>query len=105
LNRRFATWVRDVSSHRQLKHLAFDGKTLCGSGGGRTGLTALHLVHAFAVDNGLCLGQQAVDAKSKEITAIPELLKLLDLKGALVSSDALGCQKDIAEEIVAGGGD
>ena len=105
LNNRFTTWVRDISSRLQLKHLAFDGKTLCGSGGGHTGLPALHLVHAFAVDNGICLGQQAVDAKSNEITAIPELLKLLELKGALVTIDAIGCQKAIAEDIVEGGGD
>jgi predicted transposase YbfD/YdcC len=105
LNGRFTAWVRDMSSRLKLKHLAFDGKTLCGSGGGRTGLTALHLVHAFAVDNGVCLGQQAVDAKSNEITAIPELLKLLNLRGALVTIDAIGCQKDIAAEVVDGGGD
>lgn len=105
LNGRFTTWVRDISSQLKLKHLACDGKTLCGSGGGRTGLKALHLVHAFAVDNGVCLSQHAADAKSNEITAIPQLLNLLDLRGALVSIDAIGCQKDIAEEIVEGGGD
>ena len=101
LNRRFATWMKDLSEHLQLKHVAIDGKTSCGSGGGNTGLTALHLVHAFATENGICLAQQAVDGKSNEITAIPELLKLLDLKGALVTIDAMGCQKDIAADIVA----
>jgi hypothetical protein len=105
LNQRFATWMRDISSHLKLKQIAFDGKTLCGSGNGRTGLAALHMVHAFAVDNGICLAQRAVDAKSNEITALPELLQLLDLKGALVTIDALGCQKEIAAGIIDGGGD
>ena len=56
--------------------------------------------HAFATENGICLAQEAVDTKSNEITAIPELLKLLDLKGAVVSIDAIGCQKEIAADIV-----
>jgi predicted transposase YbfD/YdcC len=105
LNQRFATWMKDISQHLKLKQIAFDGKTLCGSGNGRTGLPALHMVHAFAVDNGICLAQQAVDARSNEIAAIPELLKLLDLKGALVTIDALGCQKEIAAGIIAAEGD
>ena len=105
LNSRFATWMRDINQSLQLKQVAVDGKTLCGSGGGRTGLQALHMVHAFAIENGICLGQQAVDSKSNEITAIPELLKLLDLKEALVTIDAMGCQKEIADAVVTGGGD
>jgi predicted transposase YbfD/YdcC len=100
LNSRFATWMNDICQALNLKHVAFDGKTLCGSGGGQTGLQALHLVHAFATENGICLSQQAVDGKSNEIAAIPELLKLLDLKGALVTIDAIGCQKSIAADIV-----
>jgi predicted transposase YbfD/YdcC len=100
LNSRFATWMNDICQALNLKQVAFDGKTLCGSGGGQTGLQALHLVHAFATERGICLGQQAVDGKSNEITAIPELLKLLDLKGALVTIDAIGCQKSIAADIV-----
>lgn len=105
LNSRFAAWMKDISQRLDLKQVAFDGKTMCGSGGGRTGLPALHLVHAFATENGICLAQQAVDTKSNEITAIPELLKLLDLKGALVTIDAIGCQKDIASDIVTAGAD
>jgi predicted transposase YbfD/YdcC len=105
MNRRFAIWMSDISQNLKLKQVAIDGKTLCGSGGGRTGLKALHMVHAFAIDNGICLAQQATDTKSNEITAIPELLKLLDLKGALVTIDAMGCQKEIADDIVTGGGD
>jgi predicted transposase YbfD/YdcC len=105
MNSRFATWMKDISQLLTLKQVAIDGKTLCGSGGGCTGLQALHMVHAFATENGICLGQQAVDSKSNEITAIPELLKLLDLKGALVTIDAIGCQKAIANDIVTGGAD
>lgn len=105
MNQRFATWMSDIHQGLQLKQVAFDGKTLCGSGGGRTGLPALHMVHAFATENGICLGQQAVDSKSNEITAIPELLKLLDVKGALVTIDALGCQKNIAATVIDREGD
>jgi predicted transposase YbfD/YdcC len=105
MNRRFAGWMSEICRRLAVKQVAFDGKTMRGSGGGRTGLQALHLVHAFAIENGICLGQQAVASKSNEITAIPELLKLLDLKGALVTIDALGCQKEIADDVVTGGGD
>jgi predicted transposase YbfD/YdcC len=105
MNRRFGDWMSEIHEGLKLKQIAIDGKTLCGSGGGRTGLKALHMVHAFATENGICLAQQATDAKSNEITAIPELLKLLELKGALVTIDAMGCQKEIAADIVDGGGD
>jgi predicted transposase YbfD/YdcC len=105
MNRRFAAWMGDISRRLDLKQVALDGKTMRGSGGGRTGLPALHVVSAFATENGICLGQQAVDSKSNEITAIPELLKLLDLTGALVTIDAMGCQKEIAADVVSGGAD
>ena len=65
----------------------------------------MHLVSAWATQANLTLGQVAVEGKSNEITAIPALLELLDLTGALVSIDAMGCQKEIARKIVAGGGD
>src|SRR5262249_16997675 len=64
-----------------------------------------HVVSAWATKAGLTLGQVAVEEKSNEITAIPRLLEILDLKGALVTIDAMGCQKEIARQIVAGGGD
>ena len=105
LDLRFAAWVADLGQRLPLAQAALDGKTLRGSGGGRTGLAALHMVHAFATGSGICLGQRAVDSKSNEITAIPELLKLLDLGGALVTIDAMGCQKEIAACIVAAGAD
>lgn len=83
--------------------IAVDGKTARGSGSG--GEDALHMVSAFATDLGLVLGQEKVAGKSNEIMAIPELLSGLHLKGCLVSIDAMGCQKLIADQIVAQGGD
>ncbi|MCI0357842.1 MAG: ISAs1 family transposase, partial [Planctomycetaceae bacterium] len=85
--------------------IAIDGKTLRGSADLANGQAALHLVSAWAEANHLVLGQVAVQDKSNEITAIPELLKLIDVAGAVVTIDAMGCQKEIAEKIVAGGGD
>ena len=98
----FRNWVRDVSAALKIKHIAIDGKTLRGSGSAELG--PLHLVSAWATAQHLTLGQVAVDAKSNEITAIPALLELLDLNGALVTIDAMGCQKAIAQKIVDCGG-
>jgi predicted transposase YbfD/YdcC len=82
-----------------------DGKTLRQTGRTTPKLKALHVVSAWAGQTGITLGQVAVDAKSNEITAMPELLKLLDLQEKIVTTDAMGCQKEIAQTIVAGGGD
>lgn len=82
-----------------------DGKTLRGTRCQRRKLKALHVVSAWAGQSGITLGQVAVAAKSNAITAMPELLKLLDLREKIVTTDAMGCQKAIAETIVAGGGD
>jgi hypothetical protein len=76
--------------------IASDGKTLRRSFDRAKGQSALHLVHAWATANHLLLGQVAVDEKSHEITAIPGLLKLLEIRGAIVTIDAMGCQKGIA---------
>lgn len=81
--------------------IAIDGKTLRRTFDRGQGLGALHLVSAGATANGITLGQVAVDAKSNAITAIPQLLELLDLKDCIVTIDAVGCQKDIAATIVA----
>lgn len=99
----FRDWVRAVSAGLGIKHVAIDGKTLRGSGSAK--LRPLHLVSAWATEVQLSLGQVAVDAKSNEITAIPALLELLDLEGALISIDAMGCQKEIARKIRAKGAD
>jgi len=81
--------------------IAIDGKTLRRTFDRAQGLGALHLVSAWATANGLTLGQVAVDAKSNEITAIPQLIALLDLKECVVTIDAAGCQREIAAQIVA----
>ena len=96
-------WLREVAGLVGVGHIAIDGKTLCGSAGSSLG--PLHLVSAWATQANLTLAQVAVDGKGNEITAIPQLLALLDLDGALVTIDAIGCQKAIAKQIVAGGGD
>jgi len=85
--------------------IAIDGKTLRRSHDGRKGLGPLHLVSAWASKQGLALGQVATEEKSNEITAIPELLDQIDVNGAVVTIDAMGCQKDIAKKIVDGKGD
>ncbi len=95
-------WVQAVSAALRIKHIAIDGKTLRGSGSAKLG--PLHLVSAWATAQHLSLGQVAVGAKSNEITAIPVLLELLDLHGALVTIDAMGCQKAIARKVVDQGG-
>lgn len=82
-----------------------DGKTVRGSATGPGKTDALHVVSAWASEHGLTLGQVAVDEKSNEITAIPELLAMLDLRDTLISLDAMGCQKAIARQIIDGGGD
>jgi predicted transposase YbfD/YdcC len=81
--------------------VAIDGKTLRRTFDRARELAALHLVSAWATANGITLGQVAVDAKSNEITAIPQLIELLDLKDCIVTIDAMGCQKEIAVTIVA----
>ena len=101
----FARWIESLSGGLSLRQVAIDGKTLRRSHDRRTMKSALHAVCAWSVENHLVLGQQAIHAKSNEITAIPELLRLLELKGAIITIDAMGCQKEIAAQIVAGGGD
>jgi predicted transposase YbfD/YdcC len=101
----FLEWVQAVNVLTAGQVIAIDGKTLRRSHDRRRGKAALHMVSAWASANGLVLGQVATDAKSNEITAIPELLRLLDLKGCIVTIDAAGTQTAIAEQIVAGGGD
>lgn len=82
-----------------------DGKTLRHTGRTTPKLKALHVVSAWAGQTGITLGQAAVDAKSNEITAMPQVLAVLDLHDKIVTTDAMGCQKAIAEAIIKGGGD
>jgi predicted transposase YbfD/YdcC len=98
----FQKWVAALAEKLDIKHIAIAGKTVRGSGWKTLG--PLHLVSAWATEHHLSLGQVATAAKSNEITAIPELLELLDLHGAIVTIDAMGCQKAIASKIVERGG-
>ena len=96
----FLRWMQAVSEVTHGEVVAIDGKTLRRSFDRATGKSAIHMVSAWASANRLVLGQQKVDEKSNEITAIPALLHLLELKGCIVTIDAMGCQKAIAQTIV-----
>jgi predicted transposase YbfD/YdcC len=104
LQRSFAAWAASLRAEAR-EVIAVDGKTLRGSKTSPDGKGALHLVSAYATKAGLVLAQQAVDGKSNEITAIPELLDMLNLTGAIVSIDAMGTQKEIARRVVNKGAD
>lgn len=96
----FLSWINALVTISEGEIVALDGKTLrhsYDSGGGRG---AIHMVSAWAVANQVVLGQRKVDDKSNEITAIPQLLKSLHLTDAVVTIDAMGCQKSIAEQII-----
>ena len=101
----FVSWVReliDLSQGKLIpgKTVAIDGKTVRGSHNQAVGKRAIHMVSAWVSDNSLVLGSVKTEAKSNEITAIPELLKLLLLDGCIVTIDAMGCQKEIISELV-----
>ncbi len=101
----FLGWIRSVYEKTAGRMVSLDGKSLRRSHDRSKGKEALHLVHAWASENHFLLGEIKTDAKSNEITAIPELLKLLDLHGAIVTVDAMGTQKEIVGKIVDKGGD
>lgn len=96
----FSEWVRSVSELSLGEVVAIDGKTLRGCHDRANGRGALHMVSAWAAENRMVLGQTRTEAHSNEITAIPELLKVLELKGCTVTIDAMGCQKNIAQQVV-----
>jgi len=98
-------FVRDFAGDSAGKQIAIDGKTLRRSFDRAAERQAIHRVTAWVYENHAAFGQVKVDDKSNEITAIPELLDLLNLDGATVTIDAMGCQKEIAQQIVASGGD
>lgn len=98
-------WIRAVQEVTDNRLIAIDGKTLRGSYDSADGKAAIHMVSAWATENKLSLGQVVAAEKSNEITAIPELLALLDISGAVVTIDAMGCQKQIAHLIREGRGD
>jgi predicted transposase YbfD/YdcC len=95
----FVAWMAALSGHPE-GVIAIDGKTARRSGQKRTGQAPIHMVSAFAARQRLVLGQIKVAEKSNEITAIPKLLELLEIEGAIVTIDAMGCQREIAQKIV-----
>ncbi len=106
----FVEWLNLLRSNKTAAEtgratMAVDGKTLRGSHDRSNGLGPLHLVSIWMTEIGLTLGQVATEAKSNEITAIPELLKLVDINGAVITIDAMGTQRAIAAQIIDGGGD
>lgn len=104
----FQTWIANAwtSDHAKAQRIvAIDGKSCRGSHDAGKDLGPLHIVSAWASEEGIALGQVATDDKSNEITAIPQLLEQLNLADTIVTIDAIGCQKDIVEQIVAEGGD
>jgi predicted transposase YbfD/YdcC len=101
----FINWTAGLAKASQGRLIAIDGKALRRSFAHSWEMQMMHLVSAWCVQNQLVLGQLATDAKSNEITAIPKLLDLLNLKGAIVTIDAMGCQREIAKKIVGGGAD
>jgi predicted transposase YbfD/YdcC len=101
----FMSWTRAVTEATGGDVIAVDGKTSKGSRDRKADRKPLHMVSAWATANRLVLGQEATDEKSNEITAIPKLLGLLELKGCIVTLDAMGCQRAIAEQITDQQGD
>jgi len=106
----FRRWLESLSlpaddAADAKRHVAIDGKALRRSHDKRNGLGAMHIVSAWASDHGITLGQVATEEKSNEITAIPELLKIIDVEDTIITIDAAGCQKNIAAQIVNGKGD
>lgn len=101
----FVRWMQAISMCTHGELIAIDGKTLRSSYDRDSRQSTIHMVSAFAARNRLVLGQVKTQGKSNEITAIPELLALLDIKGCLLSIDAMGCQTEIASTIIKGGGD
>ena len=101
----FIAWVQALSLGTSGKLVAIDGKTVRHSFNAATGRKALHVVSAWIAENRLTLGQIVTEEKSNEITAIPKLLELLDIRGATITVDAMGCQRAIAEKVIEQGAD
>lgn len=101
----FMSWVSAVTEETGGELIAIDGKTARGSRDRKNNRNPLHMVSAWACHNRMVLGQVATDEKSNEITAIPKLLALLELKGCIVTIDAMGCQRAIAKQIIDQEGD
>lgn len=105
LQEAFREWTESLVSSTHGEVIAIDGKTLRRSFRDANDKAFVHMVSAWATHNEMVLGQLKTDAKSNEITAIPRLLELLHIKGSVITIDAMGCQKEIAQKIVDGGAD
>jgi len=101
----FIKWIQAICELTKGEIVSIDGKTLRRSHDKSNGKSTIHMVSAWAGANGIVIGQRKTDEKSNEITAIPELLKALEIKGCIVTIDAMGCQKNIAEKIIDKGAD
>lgn len=101
----FVSWVKSIAQESEMSVIAIDGKTARSSFKTKNRKDALHMVSAWSCGHGLVLGQQSVDKKTNEITAIPKLLDMLDINGATITLDAMGCQYDIVEKVIKKGGD
>lgn len=99
------SWINTIAQLTEGEVIAIDGKSLRHSYDKGKNQGAIHMVSAWASQNSLVLGQVRVNEKSNEITAIPQLLKILEIQGCIVTIDAMGTQKEIAQEIIEGGGD
>jgi predicted transposase YbfD/YdcC len=105
LQRCFISWMQSCHTLTDGEVIAIDGKTARGSYNKSKAKGAIHMVNAFATRNGMSIGQVKVNVKSNKITTIRELLELLDVRGCLITIDAMGCQKKIAQKIVDKGAD
>ena len=101
----FLAWITSLSIDLQNEIISIDGKSLRGSHDKKKEVKMLHVVSAWASKNRVLLGQVKTDEKSNEITAIPELLDMVDVRGSIVTIDAMGCQQNIAKKIVEKGAD
>lgn len=96
----FVKWMESIAKLKHGEVVAVDGKTLRRSYDKEKGKEAIHMISAFATENGVVWGQIKTNEKSNEITAVPELLEVLALEGCIVTTDAMNCQKDIAEKVI-----
>jgi hypothetical protein len=98
LQRCFSGWIRAATEITKGRVVAIDGKTLRGSYDTKSDKAAIHMVSAWSSANRLVLGQVKTEEKSNEIKAIPEILKILDIEGCIVTIDAMGCQKKLSKK-------
>lgn len=103
VERVYREWITPYIGNCMNKQISIDGKTVCGVARGSGEMSNLHVVSAWVKEDGVCLGQIRTREKSNEITAIPLLLDGLDVRGGTVTIDAMGCQKAIAEKVIARG--